>query len=40
MANAAEEEITRDASLYHQYNQYIYMTDGVTVLLLSASPLQ
>ena len=38
--NAAEEETTGDKSLYHYHNQCIHVTDGVTVLSLSASLLQ
>ena len=39
-ANAAEEETIRDQRLYHYHNQRIHVTDGVTVLSLSASLLQ
>ena len=38
-ASAVEEE-TRRTVIYHQRNQYIHVTDGVTVASLSASLLQ
>jgi len=39
-ANACEEETKRAAWLYHQNNQCIHVTDGITVTSLSASHLQ
>ena len=39
-AKAVDEEITQAATLYHERNQSIHMTDGVTVMSLSAILLQ
>ena len=39
-ANAVEEETKWPTWLYHQYNQFICVTDGMTVMSLSASLLQ
>ena len=39
-ANTVEEETTGTAWLYHQYNQSIHITDGMTVMSLSGSLLQ
>ena len=36
-ANAVEAETTSAARLYHQHNQFIHMTDCMTVMSLSAS---
>ena len=38
--NAIEEETASAAWLYHQHNQSVHVTDGVTVMSLSASLLQ
>jgi len=39
-ANAVEKETRWAKWLYHQHNQFIHVTDGMTVTSLSASLLQ